>query len=78
VSKFVGQTTDELNRMAEERKKQLLQIKSMDEAQAVKETKSFLEKEFNAKVEVYGEEETRDMIRSQGLSSQSLIVRRFS
>jgi leucyl-tRNA synthetase len=59
VSKFVGQTTDELNRMAEERKKQLLQIKSIDEAQAVKEAKSFLEKELNAEVEVYGEEETK-------------------
>jgi len=59
VSKFVGQTTDELNRMAEERKKQLLQIKSIDETQTVKEAKSFLEKELNAKVEVYGEEETK-------------------
>jgi leucyl-tRNA synthetase len=59
VSKFVGQTTDELNRMAEERRKQLLQIKSMDEAQTVKEAKSFFEKELNAKVEVYGEEETK-------------------
>ena len=59
VSKFVGQTTDELNRMAEERKKQLLQIKCIDEAQTVKEAKSFLEKELNAKVEVYGEEEPK-------------------
>ena len=58
AAKFIGQTVDDLNRMSEERKKQLLQIKSIDEAQALNEAKRFLERELKAKVDVYGEEET--------------------
>jgi leucyl-tRNA synthetase len=57
VSKFTAQITDDLNRMAEERKKRLLQIKLVDEAQALKEAKNFFEKELNAEVNVYDEED---------------------
>ncbi len=57
VSKFTAQITDDLNRMAEERKKRLVQIKLVDEAQALKEAKNFFEKELNAEVCIYDEED---------------------
>ena len=57
VSKFTAQITDDLNRMAEERKKRLLQVQLMDEAQAMKEAKNFFEKELHAEVNVYDEED---------------------
>ena len=57
VSKFTAQVTDDLNRMAEERKKRLVQIKLVDEAQALKEAKNFFEKELNAEVNIYDEED---------------------
>jgi hypothetical protein len=58
VSKFTAQITDDLNRMAQERKKRLLQVKLVDEAQALKEAKNFFEKELNAEVCIYDEEDT--------------------
>jgi leucyl-tRNA synthetase len=58
VSKFVGQMVDELNRMPGERKKQLLQARSIDEFQALCDAEGFLGKELNAEVEVFGEEES--------------------
>jgi leucyl-tRNA synthetase len=57
VSKFIAQILEELNRMSEERKKRLLQVKSIDEVQVLNAAKSFLEKELNAKVNVYDEED---------------------
>jgi leucyl-tRNA synthetase len=57
VAKFTGQIADDLNRMAEERKKRLLQIKLMNETQALKEAKNFFEKELNAEVNIYDEED---------------------
>ena len=58
VSKFIGQIIDELNTMPEERKRRLLKIGSIDEAQVLKEAKDFLERELNAKISIYEEEET--------------------
>jgi leucyl-tRNA synthetase len=58
VSKFVGQIVDELNRMPEERNKQLLQVKAIDELQTLNDGKGFLGKELDAEVEVFGEEES--------------------
>jgi leucyl-tRNA synthetase len=57
VSKFITQMLEELNRISEERRKRLLEVKSIDEACVLKGAKSFLEKEFNAKVEIYEEED---------------------
>ena len=59
VSKFIAQILEELNRMSEERKKRLLQVKSIDEVQVLNAAKSFLEKELNAKVNVCDEEDPR-------------------
>jgi leucyl-tRNA synthetase len=57
VSKFTVQITDDLNRMAEERKKRLVQVQLMDEVQALEEAKDFLAKQLNAEVNVYDEED---------------------
>ena len=57
VSKFITQMLEELSRISEERQKRLLEVKSIDEACVLKDAKSFLEKEFNARVEIYEEEE---------------------
>jgi leucyl-tRNA synthetase len=57
VSKFITQMLEELNRISQERRKRLLDVKSIDEACVLKGAKSFLEKEFNAKVEIYEEED---------------------
>jgi leucyl-tRNA synthetase len=48
---------EELRRISEERQKRLLEVKSIDEAYVLKDAKSFLEKELNAKVEIYDEED---------------------
>jgi len=57
VSKFITQMLEELTRISEERQKRLLQVKSIDEAYVLKDAKSFLEKELDAKVEIYDEED---------------------
>ena len=57
VPKFITQILDELNRMSDERKKRLIEIKLIDEPQALKEAKAFLEKELNAKIDIYNEED---------------------
>ncbi len=57
VPKFITQILDELNRMSDERKKRLIEIKLIDEPQALKEAKAFLEKELNAKIHIYNEED---------------------
>ena len=57
VSKYVTQMLEELSRISEERQKRLLEVKSIDEACVLKDAKSFLEKELNAKVEIYEEED---------------------
>jgi len=56
VSKFITQMLEELTRISEERRKRLLHVKSIDETCVLKAAKSFLEKELNAKVEIYEEE----------------------
>jgi leucyl-tRNA synthetase len=57
VARFTEQIAEDLNRMAEERKKRLLQIRLMDEAQALREAKDFFKKELNAEVNVFDEED---------------------
>lgn len=59
VSKFAREVLDEVNRMPSDQKQRILQTGIMDEKQILNASKGFLEKEFNAKVEVYSEEDTR-------------------
>jgi leucyl-tRNA synthetase len=57
VAKFITQIVDELNRMSDERKKRLIDIRLIDEAKALKEAKAFLERELKAKIDIYNEED---------------------
>lgn len=59
VSKFAREVLDEVNRLPSDQKQRILQVGVMDEKQILNTSKSFFEKEFNAKVEVYSEENTR-------------------
>jgi len=59
IAKFVGQITEEVNRVSNERKQRLLQVGVMDENQTLKEAQNFFKKELNAEIHVYGEEDTQ-------------------
>jgi leucyl-tRNA synthetase len=57
VAKFAAQTVDEVNRMSEERKQRILQVGIVNEDEALGEAEAFLEKETNAEIQVYNEED---------------------
>jgi leucyl-tRNA synthetase len=57
VAKFAAQTVDEVNRMSEERKQRILQVGLVNEDEALGEAEAFLQKETNAEIQVYNEEE---------------------
>jgi leucyl-tRNA synthetase len=57
TAKFAGQITDEINQTSEETKQRRRQIGLIDDADVLGEAKAFLQKELEAKVEVYNEED---------------------
>jgi hypothetical protein len=57
VAKFAARTVDEVNRMSEERKQRILQVGIVNEDEALGEAEAFLEKETNAEIQVYNEED---------------------
>ena len=57
VAKFAAQTVDEVNRMSEERKQRILQVGLVNEDEVLGEAEAFLEKETNAEIQVYNEED---------------------
>ncbi len=57
VARFTRQIIDEINQMPDDKKSRQLQVKGLNEYQTLKETKSFFEKELNAEVHVYSEED---------------------
>jgi leucyl-tRNA synthetase len=57
VAKFAAQTVDEVNRMSEERKQRILQVGIVNEDEALGEAEAFLQKETNAEIQVYDEED---------------------
>jgi leucyl-tRNA synthetase len=57
LAKFTGQIVDEANQMSEEQKSRQLQIGLVSESQTIKEAKHFFERELNAEVYVYEEED---------------------
>ncbi len=59
VSKFAREVLDEVNRMPTDQKQRILQVGIMDEKKILNASEGFFEKEFNAKVEVYGEDDVR-------------------
>jgi hypothetical protein len=59
MAKFALQIMDEVNRMPEERKQRILQVGIMNEVQALNEAETFYEKEINAEIHVYDEEDAK-------------------
>jgi leucyl-tRNA synthetase len=59
MAKFAVQIMDEVNRMPEERKQRILQVGIMNEVQALNEAETFYEKEVNAEIHVYDEEDAK-------------------
>jgi len=59
VAKFTGQIADEINRTSEETKQRRVQTGIVDESEALEEAKSFFQKELNAEIHVFNEEDTK-------------------
>jgi leucyl-tRNA synthetase len=59
LAAFVGKNIAEINTIAEDHKKRKLEVGALDEKTIVKEAKAFLQKEFNAEVSVYNEEDPK-------------------
>ncbi|MDH5713283.1 MAG: leucine--tRNA ligase [Candidatus Bathyarchaeota archaeon] len=57
VSRFARQIVDEVNQMPDDKRQRRLKIGSIDEKQTLREAESFFEREFNAKIHVYSEED---------------------
>ncbi len=57
VSRFARQIVDEVNQMPDDKKHRQLKIGGVDERQTLREAENFFEREFNAKIHVYGEED---------------------
>jgi leucyl-tRNA synthetase len=59
VSAFTDKTIAEVNASPEDQKSRRLETEKLDEESVISEAKSFLEKEFNAEVSVYDEEDPK-------------------
>jgi leucyl-tRNA synthetase len=59
VAKFTGQIVEEINRTSEEAKQRHTQIGLVSESEALEEAKSFFQKELNAEIHVYNEEDPK-------------------
>jgi len=57
VAKFARQIVEEINRMPEDRRRRQLQIGSVGENETLKEAAAFFEREFNAKINTYREDD---------------------
>ncbi len=59
IAEFTAKIVDEVNRMPQERKHKLVQIKFVDEKQTLKEAKEFLKNEINAEIIIHEEEDAK-------------------
>jgi len=57
VAKFASQIVEEINQTGQNRRKALLSIETLDEASVLMEAEDFLERELNAKIHVYKEDD---------------------
>jgi leucyl-tRNA synthetase len=57
VAKFASQVIEEINRMPDDKKHRRLEVGVVDESQALKEAENFFEREFNAKIYIYHEDD---------------------
>jgi leucyl-tRNA synthetase len=59
VAKFVGQIVDEVNKLSNDKRQRLVQVRAIEETQALKEAENFFKRELKAEIYVYGEEDTK-------------------
>ncbi|HVP15959.1 MAG TPA: class I tRNA ligase family protein, partial [candidate division Zixibacteria bacterium] len=59
VAKFTGQIADEIIRTSEETKQRRTQTGIVEERETLEEAKNFFQKELNAEIHVYNEEDTK-------------------
>ena len=59
VAKFVHQVIDEIKRMPDDKKNRQLKVGIIDEDKALKEAEAFFERELNAEISAYHEENPR-------------------
>ncbi|MDH5482021.1 MAG: leucine--tRNA ligase [Candidatus Bathyarchaeota archaeon] len=59
VAEFVGKIVDEVNRIPDEKKQRLIRVGVMDENQKLKDAENFFNREFNAKIYCYNEEDKK-------------------
>ncbi|MCK4320369.1 class I tRNA ligase family protein, partial [Candidatus Bathyarchaeota archaeon] len=59
VAKFVHQVIDEINRMPDDKRNRQLKAGVIDENQALKEAEAFFDRELNAKILTYPEEDAQ-------------------
>jgi leucyl-tRNA synthetase len=59
VAKFTGQIEDEINRTSEQTKQRRVQTGIVDENEVLEEAKNFFQKELNAEIHVFNEEDTK-------------------
>lgn len=59
VAKFISQVIDEINRMPDDKKIRQIKVGVIDENQALKGAETFFERELNAEISAYHEEDPR-------------------
>ena len=59
VAKFVPQSLEEINRMPSTKKQRQLRVGKINEEEALGEAISFFEREFNAKIQIYNEDDAQ-------------------
>jgi leucyl-tRNA synthetase len=59
VAAFVGQMVEEVNKMSDERKSNLIKVGVVEENKMLKEAAGFFKRELNAEVSVYSEEDSQ-------------------
>jgi len=57
VAKFASQVIEEINRLPDDKKHRRLKVGVLDETQALKDAENFFEREFNAKIYAYHEDD---------------------
>jgi len=57
VAKFASQIIEEINRLPDDKKHRRLKVGVLDETQALKDAENFFEREFNAKIYAYHEDD---------------------
>ena len=70
VAKFLRQIIDDVNQIPDDKKRRQLKISALDEEKALREARDFFEREFNAEIRIYREEDPQrhDPMKRSGLA----------